>query len=158
MQLCADKKKMCQGKFLPCDASPQTTLSISCKRSPASTILKPYLPFFFSFSFYLVIQKQATKYKCDISLCWCFLSAKGNSGLFSFLLSSPKHFFQLLQLKYCPQLFKDFYWLFRSTSSVLLVCTHKATPSTSYFLNLQEIINEDDKISSLKDYTFLVKL
>lgn len=113
---------------------------------------------FFSSSFYLVIQKQATKYKCDISLCWCFLSAKGNSGLFSFLLSSPKHFFQLLQLKYCPQLFKDFYWLFRSTSSVLLVCTHKATPSTSYFLNLQEIINEDDKISSLKDYTFLVKL
>lgn len=49
MQLCADKKKMCQGKFLPCDASPQTTLSISCKRSPASTILKPYLPFFFFF-------------------------------------------------------------------------------------------------------------
>lgn len=53
MHLCAEEKKMCQGKFLPCDTSPQTTLSISCKHSLASTILKLHFPFFFSF--YLVI-------------------------------------------------------------------------------------------------------
>lgn len=153
MHLCAEEKKMCQGKFLPCDTSPQTTLSISCKHSLASTILKLHFPFFF-----FILPCNSTKFRCDISLCWCFLRAKGNSGLFSFLLPSPKHFFQIKQLKYCPQLFKDFYWLFRSTALVLLVCTHKPIPSTSCFLNLQEIINEDDKISSLKDYTFLVKL
>lgn len=150
---------MWQGKFLPYNISPQTTISITCKHPPASTILKPCLPFFPPFHSTLLFRNKLQNLKLTCLFAGGFLNAKGNSVLFSFFFfSSPKYFFQLQQLKYCPQLFKDFYWLFRSTALVPLVCTHKATPSTSYFLNLQEIINENDRISSLKDYMFLVKL